>query len=112
MYVSTEQFENAMYKYNIHSLIGTIIIIILTWLWSMFTLTILNKALETQCIYLGESKQKTPDGCDHNATHQEEGDVLRPECYININSNPVDCYFHTSCNWIFLSHTIKNNVDC
>jgi hypothetical protein len=23
----------------------------------------------------------------------------------------VDCYFHTSCNWIFLSHTIKNNVD-
>jgi hypothetical protein len=62
-------------------------------------------------IYLGESEQKPSDGGDHNAAHQKEGDVLRPECYINIDSNPVDCYFHTSCNWIFLSHTIKNNVD-
>jgi hypothetical protein len=62
------------------------------------------------CIYLGESKQKPSDGRDHNAAHQK-GDMLRPECYVNIDSNPVDCYFHTSCNWIFLSHTIKNNVD-
>jgi hypothetical protein len=71
------------------------------------------RAFQPNCIYmyLGEREQKPPDGGNHNAAHQKEGDVLRPKRYVNIDSNPVDCYFHASCNRVFLSHSIKNNVD-
>lgn len=59
---------------------------------------------------LGQSDQEAAYGCDDNYADHDERDVLRPELYVEFETEIDDYDLECACDGVFLADSIKYDV--
>lgn len=61
--------------------------------------------------YLCETDEEATDGGDDDDTDKEEGDVLRPEFHVDVETEHFNGNLAGARDWVNLAHAIEGNVD-